>query len=410
MKKLLFLLLICLIFIPCLYADDDFGDPFEAPKKPFGFDDRAFEMGFHFNAFVTNNYLSIGQIFSNTMVLDLDELRRGLMFNVGLGVTPLYFNYDSKKGWGFGLSTGLDVAGVLGLSGSMLTVSHADGEKSDLSAAVFWDTQIRTNFQVQKFNVRFNPSIFYTLAYVRPNISYTFMATNQGNVFDIGYDMRVFTIFEMDDSGIVNTALTGTPGFDFTVGVEYPLSKEIGLTNLFPFLDFDVGLDLINFPIISSTLNHYMRVQGMVSLGEPFFIDENLDLAELLTNENEVSYGRGHERFARPFKMLIWANWRPLMGSRLLTVRPVLGFAHSDLYVQSFSMEAGLNATVNLFNMFIASAGINYCDRLWVNSLDLGFNLRAFQLDFGIDMRSQDFLKSWTASGLGVRLGARVGW
>jgi hypothetical protein len=53
---------------------------------------------------------------------------------------------------------------------------------------------------------------------------------------------------------------------------------------------------------------------------------------------------------------------------------------------------------------------MGYEDRLWKNSIDFALNLRAFELDFGFDMRSQDFLKSWTAAGLDAFVGLKFGW
>jgi len=432
MKKLLITLFICLLFIPCLYAEEGGDDPaliefvsdedlLEKQKKPFGIDDRFFELGLmKTEVVVSNNYLTIGEIFSKTLLLNIDNLRDGLQVSVGADVTPLYFNFNSHKGWGFGMSVlKLDAAGIFGLSGKILSLSEARDEKTEFSGALYASTEISGFFQIQKFKVKVKPALYYTMAYIRPNIKYTFENTSEGDRFFIDYEVFVHTAFPMENFPN-QFSLTGTPGFDFSVGVEYPLSKELGLNEIIPFLDFDVGLDFINIPIVSSTTKDYMRLRGTIGSRDPFYIiDQDKEgsgegdggLGGVFKhNPEKTIYDESVMRIERPFKMLVSANWRPLLGSRLLTITPVLGFSLSPIYLQPVGFEGGVNATVNIVNMFIVTAGINYFDRVWINSLDFGLNFRAVQLDIGVDMRSQDFIKSWTAGGAGVRIGLRFGW
>jgi len=431
MKKIILILLVCLLFIPCLYAQEsefveiEFvsdEDLLEKQKAPFRIGDRFFEIGFNAEFIVSNNYLSIGEIFSKTIVLDIDKLKSGFKFNFGVGATPLYFNFDSHKGWGFGMSLNADVTGILGISGKLLSFNETEGDKSDLSGAAHLSAEFKSFFHIQNFKVKVKPALYYTLAYIKPDVSYTFLNTAQGTEFFIDYDIRLYTVFPMEDYPN-SFKLTGTPGFDISLGVEYPLSKALGLNKFLPFLDFDVGLDLVNIPIISSTVRDYMDIKGKFGSDEPFYVisEDTLEnegeeggnssgLGSIFNNTYTNSYGVESVKMERPFKILISANWRPLNGSRLLTITPVLGFSISRLYLQPFNFEGGINATLDLANLFILTAGINHFDQIWINSLDFSFNFRAIQLDLGIDMRSQDFIKSWAASGIGVRIGLRFGW
>jgi len=383
----------------------------EPSKGPFRMPDRGFEFGLNTNAVVTNSFLSVGEIFTETIVLDLNELNSGFMAGIGFGVTSFFLNINSKKGWGFGISTSVEGIGVLGLPGNLLNFGSADNLMIDLSGALFATTDIHAYFNVQKFKVSVKPSLYYTLAYIKPEISYTFLSNENGNTFNLDYSVSLFTAFLMDDFPN-NINLNGSPGFGITVGVEYPLAREIGLAKLLPFLDFDVGIRFENIPIVPSVLRNYMRMEGSVGSTEPFHITESFDDIFSLFDPDfgDMITGEEVQEFFRPFKMVIWANWRPLFGSNLLTVTPMLGFNLSQLYVSWFSAEFGINASVNLANIFIATAGINFIDRTWINSLDLSLNLRAFQLDLGVDMRSANFIKSWTAGGVGVYLGLTFGW
>ncbi|MDR1318963.1 MAG: hypothetical protein LBJ90_05000, partial [Treponema sp.] len=136
----------------------------------------------------------------------------------------------------------------------------------------------------------------------------------------------------------------------------------------------------------------------------------NADMDDIFaTDGGETTYGTGEKIILRPFKMLAWADYRPF-NSGILSLIPSLGFAVNPLYEQPASVEGGLKIRCDLANIFIPTFGISYEDRLWKNSLDLIFNARAMEIDLGIAIQSQNFDKSWTASGLAVSVGIKAGW
>ena len=414
MKKFTIILFVLIFALPfgVFAIEEPFGDdPLDVGgKKPFLIEDRLFEVGLaHLDVFFANDFLSLTQIFQDTLKINLDDFKDGFNINFGLGITPFYINVKSKKGWGFGFATSVESMGVLGLSGKMLTLSEATKELSDIGGALFAAATISTDFKVQKFKVKVNPSLFYTLAYVKkPALTYT-MSNKNGTIMYINYDLQVYTAIPMENFG-EDFNLTGTPGFDISAGVEYPLAKEIGLTKLLPFLDFDVSLDFINVPIVASRLKDRMRIEG--SVGDKNNPIDFTDLEKSFSfNGGEVIFDSKEEiMVTRPFKMLLSADWRPLFGSKLLTVIPVIGFSVNPIYNDVGSIEAGLNGRLSLANCFIAVLGFNYTDRMFVNSLDLALNLRAFELNLGVDIRSQDIKKSWEGAGVGVNFGLKFGW
>jgi hypothetical protein len=422
MKKFTTLLVIFLfVHSFCLFADDavePFGDdPLDTAgnKKPFGIQDRSFEIGLvNLNLNFANNFLTVPEFFQDVIVIDIDKLADGFMFNLGLNIAPFYFTYKSKKGWGLGLSTNVDAVGIFNIPGKILSLKEAVKENSDIGGALFASATINTFFNVQKLKVKINPSLYYAVAYATPSpkssssLLYTLDYTD-GTVLCVDYDMRVYTAFPLDD--LDNFNLTAKPGLDFSVGVEYPLAKEIGLSKILPFLDFDIGLDLINVPFIPSRMTDYMQINGRVGSDKPItFFGGGGDLFSSFETINDFENGEAEVKVSRPFKIIARVDWRPLFGTRLLTVTPVIGFCHNDLYYEPFSLEAGLNACLNLANFFLVKAGVNYTDRLFINSIDLAFNLRAFELDLGVDIRSQKSSQSWKGAGLGVNFGLKFGW
>jgi hypothetical protein len=386
-----------MVFFPCVYAYSDGG---------FRINDRAFEIGLNVGAGFTNDFLSAKDIFQKTFVLDLDDLENGIRMNFDAAASPLYFSYNNKDKWGFGLSVNMESYGILGLSGKMLSFSQVVNEKSDISAAVFAAAGFPGFFNLQRFKIKVKPSVYFPVIYAISDISYTFSSDNSGNLLNIAYDVDVYSAFSLDKY----EGLTASPGFDFQLGVEYPLSDALGLNDKLFLLDFDVGLDIINIPLFSSSMRDYMKISGNIGNDEPFvFGSDTGNMGDLFAFDSDTKYGEGSQKVRRPFKTLAWANWRPL-GIPLLTLIPEVGFAVNPLYTKQFSMEAGIKARLDISNLFIATLGTGYHDRLWKNSLDLALNLKAFELNIGADLRSQNFIKSWTGGGFGVNAGFKFGF
>ena len=420
MKKTSFILFILFFILPfCVFADDFSSnylwedDPFMETRGMFRVKDRSFEIGLgHVNAGFSNDFLTVSQIFRRTLVIDLDELSTGFNMNLGIYATPFYFDFNYRNNWGFGFSANAQAFGVLGLSGKMLSLQEADGDVSDASAAMFAEAGLNGFFTLQKFKLKVRPAVFYTLAYVKPDISYTYTNTELGTVMYIGYNLQLYSElpFFYFSSLPDNASFSTSPGVDISLGVEYPLARAIGITNLFPFLDFDVGLDFINIPLAPSKMVNYIELAGHIGTTDPIQITDDLnDFISSFNPDHDVYYREGEKEVMRPFKMLAWADWR-LLGNQLLTLTPTVGFAVNPLYVQPVSLEAGLKARLDLANLLILTAGVNFEDRLWKNSLNMAFNCRAFEINIGADMRSPDFAKSWTGGGFGVNVGLKLGW
>ncbi|MCL2184928.1 MAG: hypothetical protein FWB86_03615 [Treponema sp.] len=419
MKKFtLFLFIICLFILPSnaiIFAEEseDYIGGFDETPKPFRIGDRSFEVGINAGFSVSNDFLSFDKIFQEKLVINLDDLRKGFKINFGMDATPFYLKFSpAHKKWGFGLFIGVDAVGAIDLHGDMLSFNKTSKSESDLGAAVFALAGIDTFFHIQKFKVKVNPTVFYPVAYIkRDAFSYKYINSDEGTQLAIGYDFRLYTGFARSElSSLIPDEfnLTASPGVDISLGVEFPLAKELGISKLLPFLDFDVGLDFKSIPIVSSTVRDYARYTGTIGIDEPIDLTGgNFDLDNFFSTSDSV--GKGEEKAYRPFKMVIWANWRPF-GSEFLTLTPIVGFAISPQYnVQPESLELGIKARLSLANLLILTVGICQEDRVWKNNADLALNFRAFEFNIGVNLQSSDFLKSW-GSGIGLNAGLKFGW
>jgi hypothetical protein len=379
-------LFICAIF---LRAEES-----EEPES-FRRKNRMIELGLNADLGFANNYLSGPEIFQETLVLDLDKLEDGLEVHLGGTVSPLYFNFNRNDNWGFGIFVNAEVLGNADISGNMLTLSEAENDKFGVGAAVFAEAGLHGFFHIKKFRIKIRPAGFYPLIYTEPDMSYTFKnGTDSTGVLkaDFTYNMLIYTASSLESSG----QLTAQPGVDLGAGVDYPL---------FSFLD--LGMDVIHIPLVPAVMRDYMSIKGSTGIETDNIFDA--DLENLLSTKTDTKYGSGEKYVIRPFKTRLYADYRPFK-TRLFALVPSAGFAYSPLYVQNFFPEGGLGLRLDLANIFIATLGVNYEDRLWKNSIDLALNLRAFGLDLGVAMQSQDFIKSWQLNGLAASLGLKFGW
>ena len=411
MKKITLFLIISLIFIHL------------AAAQGFRLPDRSFEIGLlNTSVNLTSDFMPLTDIFQESIVLDLDDLNDGFRLGFGVNISPIYININAGR-WGFGIHTGLEGVGSIDLAGKMLSLdlNNSGTATSEASLAVFTTAGLSIFFHIQDFKVKLNPSVFLTLAYVRPEIIYTLdrpnTSTNDYIDIKIRAEMDIFTAYPTSILDSLNVGDILSPdagaGFDFSFGIEYPLSQATGLKDRARYLDFDVGLDLVNIPILPSTLTNYMNNWAEVHINLPL---DSLDIDNLSTDDiiditsGSDSIETRYKEIDRPFKAILWANWRPF-GNQLLTLTPSLGFAISPhFYNNSFSLEGGLNICFDLINLFIINAGINYRDRMWVNSVNLAVNLWLLEVYAGVEVRSQNILKSFSTAGLGVNLGVKLGF
>jgi len=414
MKKLLFFIAALSITLP-LWAENkpeySYADPeWEGLEEEFTEEedprvkDRSFELGLAGIRFgFGNNVLGVGEIFSETLILDLDKLDDGLRASINLDVVPLYFrvNRDNNK-WGFGLDLGrVTVYGNLDISGNLLKFKETDGDEFGVGAAAFVDIGIPVFFHIDKLNgfkVSVRPAGFFPVAYMVPDMKYSYKKSGDGSIIAVDYTAKLYTPMSLDPDS--NQSMDFSMGVDFSAGVEYPLYNWI-----------DLGVDITNIPLVPGSLNQYMLAGGSVSLdsGKVKFDGDILEDALDTGDDADTKYGTDKKYILRPFKMVFYANYRPL-DKEALTLIPRLGFSLNPVYTSLASLEIGANVRYDLNNRFIAAFGINHEDRMWKNSLDLILNLRAFEFDIGVSMQSPGFLKSWQFAGFGLDFGLKFGW
>jgi len=383
-------------------------------NRRFMLRNRSFEIVIGAGAHIANDIIPLTGIFRNDVLeIDLQDIVDGFRFNFGTHIAPLSMNVNVRDRFGFGLDIGhVTMTGNMAFPGSVLNF-HETQETFGIGAAAFVDFAVPVFFHVRDFRVRVRPALYTTLFHVRPGVVYRFGPVDGGQRLELTYDMSVFSAFDLGelfgDDGSGN--FEGIPGrafgVDLSLDVQYPL---------FPWLS--VGVNITNLPFVPSNVNHYARLRGNM-----FFDTSYIDFGDIMNEGGLFDYAFDYtmedpyfgtrangRRIFRPFSMLFYAEARPFEGLQFITFIPSLGFSINNLYTRPFGLEGGVSARVDLGNILFAMVGINHNDRRWKNSLDFGFDLRAFALGIGISSQSPSFVGSFTGAGIGMNLVLKFGW
>ena len=399
MKKFASTIIIFILVLCNIHAEELF------PDTNLRIKERSFEIGYNLNIVLSNNLITAQNFLQERMVLDFDNLGGSLNIHTGMSYTPFFINIRTEKGGGWGLSLNTNVFGSFALSEKIFTFSEADGEKSDSGFAVFTDVSMDFIFKIEYFKIKIKPSVFLPVMYTRPEIVYTFDTTGESNL-SLEYDAQIYTALKIDDIDNIKLGLnsfTTVPGVDFSISVEYPLSRAIGIFKKFALFDFDVGIDLLNIPLNPSTMNHYIRMTGNITLeGDKIESFLKPDISK------DFSYGEDKKKVFRPFRTILWADWR-LFGNHLFTISPHFGFSINLLYIEPFSPEYGLQLKLDLANIFAISLGTRYEDRFWKTGTNILLNLEIVEFNIGAAVSSKEFLDVPSIGGVGIYIGLKIG-
>ena len=421
-------------------------------KETYGLKNRSFEIGSNANVNVANNFIAaldifkrpfnilmnlkdiinkdFGLIYRDKIVINIDEFFNGFKFDFNASIKPLFIKINSKDKWGWGLDIGhTDIIGNVTLPGEMLKLEEAKDVKAGFGGAAFTDIGIPVFFHIKNLKIKLRPAVYVPLFYVEPGITYNF-----GRSFHNGNEgMRIEAIYKIDvysPAKIENSDFSKVPdylstnywqilrenlGYDLGLGLEYSLNSRLSM-----------GADFFNIPFYTAKLYDYLKFHGEAFVDSSFInINDVLDqLGDYEVPEDAYGYpeeyfekdykisslgNKDGKKIFRPFKMIFHGYLQPFKKPILVFV-PSLGFSVSRIFVKKAAMEGGITGILNLRNIFIIKGGINYNDRLWINSIDFILNIRALELNFGISSQSQQFKKSFNYSGLGVNVGVKLGF
>jgi hypothetical protein len=370
--------------------------------------DRTFEMGFDLGAGFANNFISVGEVFRETIEIDLTKDLKPLFFDFGADF-DFFVNVNikdkktRKEKFGVGIFIGTDAVGQFSIPDNLF--KFLQGNELDeayegnigAGAAAFAEAGGQGYFFIRDFRISVRPAFFLPIAYMTPDIHYKLQANRDGSfIADFSYDASVYMPLDLD-----SYEFTGRGGVDLVAAVEYPL---------FPNM-LTLGATIGHIPVFPAALRSKYEYSGHRYLedGTDVF-DEIMNGGELTLQEDPVSSADDILVF-RPFKFGVNADYQPFSIKPFsFAVLPNIGFAYNAIYVAPWSFEAGLKVEAGVANAVRLGLGTGYEDKLWKHQIYLALNGRAVELDLGVALQSEDFVGSFKGSGLAVNIGMRFGW
>jgi hypothetical protein len=363
-----------------------------------------------------NNLVGLGDIFTKQMVVDLDRMNsrvgdKGAAFGFDFGVTPLRINVNPTRRWGGGGGTSITGRFDLAIPKEFLNLiaegneggrANTSGEFA-ISGSVFYEIGINVHgtlpFFGGKLSFGVDPAFYSPLLYIpRSGINYTLETRDKIRVA-VGGNYRVYSPIDTDSADTGDVFSSG--GIDVSLSAEYAL-----------FTRLDLGLSISHIPMLPARMSKGYEL----SIPDTDIINvtdlTQVDLDNLI-NEVEITGGDNYTSLPaltifRPMRLDFYNIYRPFK-SDIFSVRPNIGFTVLTASEETY-LNMGTRVTMDLKRLFVLYFDSGLEEGLWRHKLGFELNLRAFELDLEAGMHSQDYLRSWAATGLSVKLGLAFGW
>jgi hypothetical protein len=379
---------------------------------------RVVELGNDLRLGASNNYLTLNDVFQETLVIDLNELAArtaltGFCVNADAGA-DFFLNLALPKDLGVGLFLGSSVYAFSSLPAELfqlLSKGNQIGTESAGSMRLLGDVFVEVGAKASKglgpWTFSLSPAFFMPAAHIdNPTASYSLIANADGTVAaNAQANIPIYSAVSIDslaqglDFQAIATGILNSGGLDASLGASYQLLPELRL-----------GATLAHVPIVPATLRNRLLVTASAdaSLDDLLGSFGTAAEADMFAYESESAmvYDAQSVQVMRPFKFGVQAVYVPA-ALKFLTVSGNLALG---AYQGAAYMDLGVKARADLANILIAYVSTAYEDRIWRNELGLALNLRILELDFTAGLQSAEFLTSFMGSGFYAALGSRVGF
>lgn len=437
MKRFVVILASFILFISSLFAGAaDF------------FDHRIFEIKLNVPANISNNTLTIADFLQEQVIIDLKKLYNDMPkkgFDATVDVMPsAAITLDFKKGLHFGVSAGVDLFANTGISKDLFRFIAKGNELNesfkvsvDGYADVFAFAQLDVGFNVNKFSILVQPSVFASLAHAVTTDSYVMAKCGENNSYDLTMkgNMDIYSSVPINEeflgqsneivNKLVNT-LVPSMGFDLGGKVSYKLTDFLTLSSS------------VRIPMVPSRLNTKTSLNYEKEI--PFSLDsmmkkqdENSENGEEGgsgegTTPEEPSEPEGTEtgttsiftdpvsvlyKINRPMKFAVSAEFSPF--SWLMKYYGTLGVGIKHPFAQDrseiyFYLDYLIGTKISLVNIISLYLSTERTDEIFKHKATLALNFRLVEIDAGIALESANLQTSFKGSGLGAFVTACIGF
>ena len=407
---------------------------------------RFFEIKVDVPVAVSNNLISLQDIFQETAVIDLTQIADNVAFKgaaIKAGASPsVGIKLDIPRGLIFGLSVGADADVGVGLSKDLFEFLGKGNEDmknefemkaSNTYADIFATATVTGGWNSKKSKLEISGTAFSSIAHFDASDTGARVYINdETNTLGVEAKLNasaytIAKIEELSDAATLVNSIKGNLGFD--VSADYK-------RDMFRFLS--VGAKA-RIPLVPSKLNIGYTVK--------YDFEKEISFDSLLGNddedesESESEVPKQEEEEAeeseglfgeptmlttpysihRPMKIGVSADFHPF-GTLLTTSGYFgLGFRHPFASVinkattggidkTEFYVDYSLSGRLSLWNILSMTLTHSCMDEIFKNELALALNIRLVEVDAGVSFQSPSFTKSFTGAGVGGFVTVCVGF
>lgn len=399
MKKLLSVFTISAVLFGTAFAENFFSQ-------------RFFELKVDVPVDVSNNTLGLLDIFQEELVIDLNEFANGMPkdgFITTVNANPqVELNLNLKRlHAGGSIVAGAEVFGQIGLSKDIFDFicnGNEIGEEIKVEGLIRGDAfgfaSVNAHFKKGDYGFSITPTFFVPLFHTFSNTAkVSVLNTEEGDII-VDLDGEA-TIFSFMDVGNENQMLING-GFDIGASVSYYGLNMLQLTGS---IRMPIAPGTLNYSSVEKFGMHYETSINSLMGGEQS--ENNKPFDQGLSKWTDANY-----KINRPFKLNGMVEFKPL--GNLLVLNGGLGlgvrnpFSDFEEEVRPFG-EYYLGAAVNLLGLVGASISTEYTNMIYKHQISGYFNVRLFELDFGVSTQSANFATSFKLAGFGAFVNFAIG-
>ena len=407
------------------------------------FDHRIFEIKLNVPVDVSNNTLSVADFLQREVIIDLKELYYGMPkkgFNVTADAMPnVGITFDFKKGIHFGVEAGLDVYSKMGLSKDLFRLIAEGNELGeeikvgiDGYADAFAFAGLDVGFNLKRFNIRVQPTVFASLLHVATNDAYVKVSNKEDDEFTylvaVNGNMDVYSAVPMTSDLVRNTnemtnqminKLGPSMGFDLSGQVSIKPFDVLTLTGsaripMMPsHLSWKTSANYTQeWPIsIEKFINKDKSEEDSTEDGSADSTSTDTtstDIASYFSDPEAVKY-----YIHRPMKLAVSANFKPF--SWLMSYYGTLGVGIKHPFAQNKAetyvyLDYLIGTKLSLVNIISLYLSTERTDEIYKHKATLALNFRFVEVDAGVAFESANLKTSFKCSGVGAFVTACVGF
>ena len=369
-----------------------------------------FEVGTSLDLSVSNNYMSIQDIFTEQIIIDMDEMYdqlkdSGLRF-ANQDIIESHFLLSL-----FGLSIGaymtLDGLATLNIPGTLVGL-FANGNEIDTEytsaidtySQIFLETGIYAGYKLFNFQFSTKLGIFAPVFYSDSgNIETSLSTDSETGITSASAQINVpvYTAFNFEEISELTpeALLESIIGMNIDIGAIYMEGKKA-----------IAGIHVNNIPIKPSYANNMMNMSMSMSetVSNPLGNFDN-DEEEMLSQEfSELSILNSEVQKEISIPIEIGAFYR-------MTFLPVIDFIFKGdlIFTDILRYSFGIDAIVELWILPSIFMGVEYNQTVWEFFLGLRQDLRIIEIGLDIGLTAPDILSMLSIDGLSAKLYIAVG-